>query len=148
MEKNEFAFIVKNTPLISIDLVIVDNRGKILVGLRNNEPARGKWFVPGGRIYKNESIESAFSRISSAELGISLEIKKAEMLGVFEHIYDTNFANSPGFGTHYVVLAYRVYVPDVIVDLPQDQHRNYLWITEQDLEKIDVHPNTEAYFYC
>src|SRR3954466_13792753 len=50
----QFADVVRLAPLVSIDLVIRDPDGDVLVGLRTNAPAKGFWFVPGGRIRKNE----------------------------------------------------------------------------------------------
>ncbi len=43
---SDFRNVVKNTPLVSIDLVIADPSEAILMGWRENEPAKGTWFVP------------------------------------------------------------------------------------------------------
>ncbi len=64
-----FKTIVANTPLISIDFIIRNSEGKALLGQRQNRPAQNFWFVPGGRIFKDESFENAFKRISLEELG-------------------------------------------------------------------------------
>ena len=61
--------IIKATPLVSIDLVIRNPTGKVLLGKRINRPAKGYWFVPGGRIIKNETIGHALKRIFKAEVG-------------------------------------------------------------------------------
>ena len=45
--------------LPSYDLVIEDGAGHVLVGMRNNEPARGCWFVPGGRVFVGDSVRRA-----------------------------------------------------------------------------------------
>ena len=61
--------VIKHTPLVSIDLIVRNGKDQILVGLRTNEPAKGFWFVPGGRILKNERITEAFKRsFSSSKL--------------------------------------------------------------------------------
>ncbi|MFW3355557.1 hypothetical protein [Aliarcobacter butzleri] len=54
-----FKIIVKNTPLISIDFIIRDSENRILLGRRINKPASDFLFTLGGRIYKDEKIESA-----------------------------------------------------------------------------------------
>ena len=56
--------IIDATPLISIDLIILNSNDEILLGKRNNRPAKGYWFVPGGRIRKNETLKQALSRIA------------------------------------------------------------------------------------
>jgi colanic acid biosynthesis protein WcaH len=147
LEKEDFVQIVKHAPLVSIDLVVRDVDGKILLGLRTNEPAKNFWFVPGGRIRKDEPLDKAFYRISGEELGLPLKIGDSRLLGVFEHFYSTNFAEEPGFGTHYVVLAYELN-PQVDPDkLPKQQHGQYEWFHPKVLlEMPDVHRHTKAYF--
>src|SRR5262249_21199151 len=90
LTRDEFLCVVRNTPLVSIDIIIKDRQDKVLLGLRLNEPAKGKYFVPGGVIRKNESIAAAFARIIKAETGIDKPVSEATFIGVFEHIYETN----------------------------------------------------------
>jgi len=81
--------VIQKSPLVSIDLVVRDFEGRILLGRRINEPAKGMWFVPGGRIRKDENLDDAFARISSSELGIEYQRSQAGFIGVFEHKYNT-----------------------------------------------------------
>ena len=60
--------IVKNNPIFSIDIIFLKRNHSILMGKRLNEPAKGKLFVPGGRVFKNETREQAFERISKSEI--------------------------------------------------------------------------------
>ena len=99
--------IVANTPLVSIDLVVRNGRGEILLGQRTNRPAQGMWFIPGGRIRKDESIQNAFLRLSREELGAAVPVDEAQILGVYEHFYPDNFSVD-GFSTHYVALGYQL----------------------------------------
>lgn len=39
-----------SAPLVSFDLIIRDPDGRALLRLRTNDPAKGFYFVPGGRI--------------------------------------------------------------------------------------------------
>jgi colanic acid biosynthesis protein WcaH len=147
LTQQAFAAVVENAPLISIDLIIVDAQGKLLLGLRNNPPAKGSWFVPGGRIRKNEPIGAAFSRIALDEVGQHLAISHAQFMGVYEHFYDTDFADTAGATTHYVVLAYKLKIDQSDLNLPRQQHSRYLWINTRHPQAYpDVHPNTQAYF--
>jgi colanic acid biosynthesis protein WcaH len=90
LNKDEFAQVVRNTQLVSIDLIIRDPDQCVLVGLRTNEPAKGKWFVPGGVVRKYEQLADAFARIVKAEIGLEASIGDAKFIGVFEHLYDSN----------------------------------------------------------
>jgi colanic acid biosynthesis protein WcaH len=144
----EFKHIVKNTPLISIDLVIENLQGEILLGWRNNLPARGYWFVPGGRILKDERFPDAFVRIAKAETGLELSLEDAVFLGIYEHIYpNENFSGDPDFGTHYIVVSYRIKLTETPENLPNDQHNDYWWASlDNILEDPNVHENTRNYF--
>jgi colanic acid biosynthesis protein WcaH len=145
LEHDEFIRVVKNTPLVALDLIIRSKDNELLVGMRVNEPAAGSWFVPGGRILKNESIEDAFLRITKAELGKSYSIDHARLLGAFTHKYQTNFAHIPGISTHYVVLAYELQADADREPFPMEQHSEYRWVGKND-DLTMVHPNTKAYF--
>ena len=145
--RQEFLEVVERTPLVSIDLIVRRSDGRVLLGKRTNEPAKGYWFVPGGRIHKNERLVDAFRRICEAELGKAMEISDAKFLGVFEHLYPTNFADKPGTGTHYVVLAYELETDGLPDKLPADQHGEFDWFDVRRILKTEaVHENTRAYF--
>lgn len=78
LTKEELLEIVKKAPLVSIDLIIKNFDGEILLGLRKNEPAKGKWFVPGGRIEKSKKVSIAFSEICEREIGKEKKISDAQ----------------------------------------------------------------------
>ena len=161
MAPAEFAQVVRLTPLVSIDLILRDSEGKVLVGLRTNEPAKGLWFVPGGRIEKDERLADVTARfegprpvfvddkarILSVETGLSLPMTQSRLLGVYEHLYDANRFEAPGYGTHYVVIARELRLdrrPDIKTD---DQHSAMRWMRPDEiLAAPDVHENTKAYF--
>lgn len=151
LSREDFLSVVRHTPLVSIDLVLTAPDGSVLVGRRCNRPAQGSWFVPGGRIRKGETLDDAFRRILLAELGeamrVSMARAEAEWLGVYEHFYADNFSGEAGVGTHYVVLAYRVPVPEAVQPPQEAQHSEYRWMKPAALLADDaVHANTRAYF--
>ena len=147
INRDEFAQVVRNTPLVAIDLIIRNPDQCVLVGLRTNEPAKGKWFVPGGVIRKYERLADAFARIAKAEIGLEASIDGARFVGVYEHLYDSNVFGEEGFGTHYVVLAHQLDL-DHQPPLESDrQHSGFRWMTPAELiSSPDVHENTRAYF--
>ena len=143
----DFAQVIRLTPLVAIDLVVRSPENRILVGRRLNEPAKGFFFVPGSRISKNETRAAAFRRVSREELGLELAMENARFLGAYDHLYATNRFEKPGFGTHYVTLAYELAIALDASRLPTDQHGEYLWLTPQEiLQSAQVHENTKAYF--
>lgn len=147
LDPEDLIQLVRLGPLVSMDLIVRDGAGRILVGHRNNEPAKDHWFVPGGRVGKGESLDQAFRRIVRQELGISKARKDAELVGIYEHFYETNFLEEPDLGTHYVVLAHRFELngpgPEVTFD---QQHRQMRWMTPDELsEDPRVHRNSRVY---
>ena len=64
LRQEEFATVVRCAPLISIDLLVENARGEYLLGQRLNRPAQGLWFVPGGRVQKDERLEDALERLT------------------------------------------------------------------------------------
>lgn len=144
----DFLDVVRLTPLVAFDLIVSDAQGRVLIGRRRNRPARGTWFVPGGRILKDETLDAAFTRIADAELGIAqLARSTARFEGVFEHHYADNFAGEPDVSTHYIVLAYSLTLTGTAPLGRPEQHSEYVWLAPSELlSRADVHENTKAYF--
>ena len=138
LEKELFKTIVASTPLVSIDLIIRNENSEVLLGKRNNAPAQGFWFVPGGRIFKDESFEDAFLRLTELELGFPTNLNQSHFLGTYQHFYKDNF-NDSSFSTQYIVLAYEINLINKH-DLPRIQHCEYRWLNEADiLNNKEVH---------
>jgi colanic acid biosynthesis protein WcaH len=147
LNSTDFLAVIDRTPLVSIDLIVPDARGRYLLGQRVNRPAKGYWFVPGGRIYKDERLDAAFARIALAELGRSARRGDARLLGVYEHLYDDNVRGVEHVTTHYVVLGYELPFDALAPTPPLDQHAAYAWMSTQEiLTDARVHANTKAYF--
>jgi colanic acid biosynthesis protein WcaH len=137
-----FKTVVDSAPLVSIDILLKKDN-KILLGKRINKPAQGYFFSTGGRINKNETIDSAMVRIVKNELNIELKFMP-EFIGVFEHFYDDSIYES--VTTHYVNLAYEYEVEEVL-NLPIEQHNEYQWFTVSELLKSkQVHKYVKDYF--
>ncbi len=144
----EFVQLVCALPLVSVDLVLVRDGREILLGLRNNRPAQGSWFVPGGRILKDEPRAAALQRVAARELGIAdVAALRPRLLGVFEHFYPDCFAGDIGVSTHYVVIAHRIDVAaGFAVPGIDDQHQALRWwpIAEAAVDK-GVHRYSQDY---
>ena len=147
-EREHLVELVRGLPLVSVDLVLVRGGTEILLGLRTNRPAQGSWFVPGGRILKDEPRADALKRVAARELGIAnIAGLKPQLLGVFEHFYPDCFAGDIGVSTHYVVIAHRIDVP-LGFEVPgcDNQHAELRWwpIAEA-AATTDVHRYTRDY---
>ena len=76
--------ILGSMPLLCVDGVIRNSAGQALLVKRSNEPLRNRWWVPGGRVLKGETLERAFRRKMHEELGI--RVKDFHCVGYFEAV--------------------------------------------------------------
>jgi colanic acid biosynthesis protein WcaH len=147
LEKDTFKTVIASTPLVSIDLVVTNQNGEALLGKRLNRPAKDFWFVPGGRILKDESLAAAFKRLTLEELGEAFSIEQASLQGPFDHFYQDNVFGD-AFTTHYVAIAYQLKLDKPLDKLPLDvQHGSYQWVKISELLADEkVHTHTKWYF--
>lgn len=141
-----FRTVVASTPLVSIDLLVRNLQGELLLGERLNRPAQGSWFAPGGRILKNETLDTAFARLTQEELGQPFQRDQARLLGVYEHFYtDSVFGEAPD--THYVVIAYALELgAQQNLQPPSVQHGRYRWWAIEEMrDEARIHGNTRDY---
>ena len=66
--------------------VLIGDGARILLTLRNHEPARGRWSFPAGYVDRGEVVEEAAVREVEEETGLTVEID--ELLGVFSRAGD------------------------------------------------------------
>jgi colanic acid biosynthesis protein WcaH len=111
-------------PMAAVDILAVHD-GRVLLMLRNNEPAKDCWFTPGGRIRYGETPEQAAFRELREETGLIAD--KLELKGVMSHFYEH---------IHYVTVFYKASVSSDSVVL-NPEHRDYKWISHL---SIDLHP--------
>jgi len=70
--------------IVSVEAVIV--MGNALLFLkRKNQPAKGQWWFPGGRIHKGESFEETLYREVKEET--NLEISSCKFINVYSRVF-------------------------------------------------------------
>ena len=122
----EFQSVVKFAPLVSIDLCLV-YKEKILLGMRKNEPLKGVWFTPGGRILKNEPWRDCLRRVAKTELGYHFNDPGAfSLMGVWDHFY-SNSAYDSDSSTHYVNLPHYLILKEKPSFRSDSQHQELKW---------------------
>ena len=152
MPPDQFSAACAALPLVSIDLVLTNTDGQLLLGQRNNAPASGWWFTPGGRIRKNEPLVKAKLRIARDELGLPVSaLERAMLMGAWDHFYPDSAFDST-VSTHYVNLP--LWLPLtrdeeeslLLLQGPKEQHARWQWIplVQAKVDKT-VHPYVRAY---
>jgi colanic acid biosynthesis protein WcaH len=149
LEDADFSQAVQALPLVSVDLVVVNPLGEMLLGRRRNAPARNWWFTPGARVRKNEAFAQVLQRVISSELGsINTPIRgQPQLMGVWDHFYGDS-AFSSQVGTHYVNLPHVLRLNQMldVHALPRDQHSQWRWqAPSMAASEQDVHPYVRVY---
>jgi 8-oxo-dGTP diphosphatase len=59
-----------------VGAVVLDHAGRLLLIRRANEPGRGRWSVPGGRVEPGETDHQAVIREVAEETGLAVEVTR------------------------------------------------------------------------
>jgi ADP-ribose pyrophosphatase YjhB (NUDIX family) len=114
------------TPCVCVGAVAIDD-GRLLLVRRRNEPGRGSWSVPGGRVEAGETVQEAVVRELLEETGVEGVVMG--LIGVAERIGDDH---------HFVILDYAV---EVLAPAPPsagsdaDEAR---WVPLNDVAELDL----------
>jgi colanic acid biosynthesis protein WcaH len=80
--------ILTNLPIACVDIAIVA-QGSVLLVKRNDAPAKGQWWVPGGRVLKGEMMRDTAMRKAREEVGVECHV------GPIIHTAETIFPDGP-----------------------------------------------------
>lgn len=81
LSDHDYYFIYDKVPRLAVD-VVIKREGKIVLIKRGIEPYLHFWHIPGGTLYKDESVIEAAIRIAKSETGLDVEFVK--LLGFME----------------------------------------------------------------
>jgi ADP-ribose pyrophosphatase YjhB (NUDIX family) len=124
IEDAEYQRIVERMPIPTVDAILTFE-GRFLLLKRVNPPVQGEWWLPGGRVRKGESLETAVKREVKEETGLTGRIIR--QVGVINHIFPE---------AHTISVYYLVEAESTTVTL-NAEHSAYRWVTR--LPK-DSHP--------
>jgi 8-oxo-dGTP diphosphatase len=65
---------VSRFPRVGSAVIVVNDRGAVLLGRRHKDPNRGKWVLPGGKVRPLESLHEAGRREILEETGLDIAI--------------------------------------------------------------------------
>ena len=117
--EKKYKEIVKLIPILCIDALITNNKNEYLLIKRLNDPLKGTFWVPGGRVLHLEKTEDALIRIMKKELNLDIDKFKKEIYGVYEDFFDSNsFQNKINY--HTVSIVYKIFIGDEKIDVILD----------------------------
>ena len=126
LKKNVYKKVYDISPIFCVDLLVVCG-SEFLLGMRTNEPEKGKWFLPGGRIFKMETLDQAVIRKAKEELGIRVTKKDFEFLKL-----GTVMSKKTPFGEgqfHAVIGVYKLNIKRKDVVKADTQHSDLRWFS-------------------
>ncbi len=89
LSKEEFDYIYSKVPRLTVEIIIKNRSGKILLTKRDIEPCIGQWHLPGGTVAFGETLKDAVFRVAKREL--SIEVEDSKNVGYIE--YPSHFLN-------------------------------------------------------
>ena len=115
------------SPEIAVGAIVVRNN-ELLMVRRGNDPGRGLWSLPGGRVEHGEYLADALRREVSEETG--LEVTVGDLVGIFEVVGDA----------HYVVLDFFARAEGEISPEAADDVDEVRWVPLDEVGTLDCTP--------
>lgn len=72
MTPEEFDAIYARVPRLTVEIILRNDEGQLYLTLRDIEPCKGQWHLPGGTVRFGEPMAEAVRRIAARELGIDV----------------------------------------------------------------------------
>jgi ADP-ribose pyrophosphatase YjhB (NUDIX family) len=100
-----FALVSRLTPLINVDLLIKDDRGRTLLTWRDDDLFGAGWHLPGGIVRYKERMIDRIHACARAELGAGVAVESGPMTVV-------EIIDGPQLRGHHISLLYRCRLTD------------------------------------
>ena len=89
LPKNEFDRIFSKVPRLTVEVLVTSEERGVLLALRDVDPCRGMWNLPGGTVRFGERLVDAVRRVAADELGVSVRV--GALVGYIE--YPSHYEN-------------------------------------------------------
>jgi 8-oxo-dGTP diphosphatase len=127
-------------PRVAVGAVVRHNNSFLLVK-RANEPSRGRWAIPGGKIKLGETLQEAAQREVFEETGVNVR--------ALEPVLTFDLIERDTYGTvrfHYIIVDLLAqYISGGLV--PGGDALEVVWAKDNDLEKYNLSPATLDLFH-
>jgi len=130
--RNEFP----SQPILGVGAVIVKD-GKALIVKRANNPYKGQWSIPGGRVELGETLAEAVQREMREETG--LEVRVGPVIEVFERVE----RELDRIRYHFVIVDYVCACVGGAL-CAGDDAEDVAWVTSEELEAYRVSESAVA----
>ncbi len=104
-----FYYMSRLTPLVNVDLLIKDEKGRTLLAWRDDQFSGQGWHVPGGIVRVKEAMETRVRTVAETEIGVDVSFDKTP-IAINEFIHNEREVRS-----HFVSILYRCFLPGSFV---------------------------------
>jgi colanic acid biosynthesis protein WcaH len=142
IEDEMYNVILEKMPIFCVDWLI-SCKGKFLLLKRTQQPLKGDYWLIGGRLQKNETIDEAGYRLQGREIG--RYCGKGTPIG-FSNYFFPVLADSRA--THTPAVSFLVEVEEEFVPILDDTEDEYIWTDKLPLEyanQTSFFPNPPLY---
>jgi 8-oxo-dGTP diphosphatase len=126
-------------PVVGVGAVII-RCNKIALIKRGNEPARGKWTIPGGLVELAESPEQAVVREAKEETGLGVENP-----ALVDVVSNVDYDEQGKVKYDYVIIEYLVHVVAGNAEADSDA-AELRWVPFDEVEKLDLTASFRLFF--
>ncbi len=126
-------------PIVGVGAVIL-SQGKLLMEKRGNEPAKGKWSIPGGVVELGERLEDAVIRETKEETGLDVEAPH-----LIDVVYQVDLDEKGKVKYHFIIVDYLVKIKsgEPKADSDADELR---WVALEEVEKYNLTASFRRFF--
>lgn len=114
-------------PQIAVGAIVL-REDNLLMVRRGNEPGKGLWSLPGGRVEHGEYLADALRREVSEETG--LDVTVGELVGIFEVVGET----------HYVILDFFARPEGEVSPQAGDDVDEVRWVPLNEVSSLECTP--------
>lgn len=133
IESSIYKTIMDCSIIETVDFIIINKDNHILLWLRNNEPLKGVYYIPGGRRHKNEIIMDSAKRKMKEELRLDIDAERLIFLWIYDDIFENSMFKDTG--SHYspITYIYRLTEQEEIdIGVNDGQHANIKFFPLED----------------
>jgi len=111
-----FYYISRTTPLVNVDLLIKDERGRTLLSWRDDRYTGKGWHLPGGIIRFKETMRKRLEKVVATEIGAQIKFE-TKPVAVNEIILKHRIRG------HFISFLYRCHLSSTFIPVNKDLKR-------------------------
>ncbi len=108
---NVFYYISQTTPLVNVDLLIKDEKGRTLLSWRNDPYAGKGWHIPGGIVRFKESFSTRIEKVAETEIGTDIQFDPVP-IAIHQIILPDREIRG-----HFISILFKCFLPDTFIPI-------------------------------